>query len=291
MTRILWVDDQTDVAKSIVGLLAVENCHFEFSPNGEDALERIKKSHYDIVLVDLAMPPGRWGGLWLLEQLKEIKNRIISIVVSGEGTQTETIKALRLGATDYVTKDKITLELPLQIIAALEIEPKKKATIISIIKAGESDCVEFKSTFRTNLHTQKKDSDIELSSLKTIMGFLNTNGGDLLIGVSDEGEILGTEADLFQNNDKFQLHFWHKFKEVSDIQSLSLVKCEFIEIDGKSVFHVSCSKSNLPAFLKWKFQGDSKAQEMFYVRVGPQTESLGTRQALSYIESHFSSKH
>ena len=57
------------------------------------------------------MPPGKWGGLWLLEEIKKFHYRVPVIVISGEGTQTETIKALRLGASDYVTKDKVEEEL------------------------------------------------------------------------------------------------------------------------------------------------------------------------------------
>lgn len=50
---------------------------------------------------------------------------------------------------------------------------------------GESEAVEFKATLRTNLHTGSKDPRIELAVLKTLTGFLNGNGGTLIIGVSD----------------------------------------------------------------------------------------------------------
>ena len=71
---------------------------------------------------------------------------------------------------------------------------------------GESEAVEFKSTLRTNLHTGNKDPRMELAVLKTLAGFLNTNGGTLVIGVSDDGNPVGIQADGFDNEDKMNLH-------------------------------------------------------------------------------------
>jgi len=65
--------------------------------------------------------------------------------------------------------------------------------VLELIKKGESEKIEFKSTLRTNLYTKEIDKKIELSVLKTINAFLNSNGGTLLIGVNDKGELLGTE--------------------------------------------------------------------------------------------------
>ena len=63
--------------------------------------------------------------------------------------------------------------------------------LIDLIRDGESDVVEFKSTLRTNLHTSKPDKAIEYTVLKTLAGFLNTNGGTLVIGISDDGTPVG----------------------------------------------------------------------------------------------------
>ena len=287
MMNILWADDQPDVAKSFARSLNMENCSFEYVSNGDDALEKILTSNYDLILIDLAMPPERWGGLWLLEKISELDINIISIVVSGEGTQSETIKALRLGASDYVTKDKLLDELPSQIALSLSKEAKKRKEMLAIIKAGESNEVEFKSTLRMNLYSLKKDPELELAVFKTITGFLNTSGGQLMVGVNDAGQILGLKSDGFSNNDKFELHFWSLFTESLGVEKSQLVKTEFIEVDNKSVFYVSCSKSDSPIFLNWKSSGHAKKQELFYVRTGPRTDLLGIRQALAYIESNF----
>lgn len=287
MISILWADDQPDVARSFTSYLKLEGCVFDYASSGNEALAKISTNSYDLVLVDLAMPPDRWGGLWLLERIVELNIDIVSIVVSGEGTQFETIKALRLGAADYVTKDKLLAELPAQISSSLNVQTKARKRVIELIRSGESHNVEFKSTLRMNLRSQKKDSELELAVFKTIAGFLNTVGGQLLVGVTDAGEIFGLQEDGFINDDKFHLHFWNIFKESLGIELVQFVKTGLVDIGGKSIFHVVCSKSDRPIFLRWKSAGEGRYQELFYVRVGPQTDLLGVRQALAYIEGHF----
>ncbi|MCU0071169.1 response regulator [Pseudomonas koreensis] len=287
MKSILWADDQQEVIASIVRILGLDDVNFEFTNNGEDALIKMQEKDYDLVLIDLAMPPGRWGGLWLLEKINELKFDLPSIVVSGEGSQAETIKALRLGAVDYVTKENLIAELPQQLKRAMDKDSKVQEGLLSIINGGETDIVEFKSTLRMNLRSGAKDREMELSVLKTIVGFFNSSGGTLLIGVNDEGELLGVGSDLFPNNDKFQLHFWNIFRETVGVEYSEFVKSDLVEVDNKFVFSVRCLPSNRPVFLKWKTAGQNKAEELFYVRVGPQTDLLGIRQAIAYIEDHF----
>ncbi|BBP56312.1 hypothetical protein PHLH3_59380 [Pseudomonas sp. St386] len=287
MINILWADDQQEVISSIVRILGLVDFNFEFAINGEDALLKIQKETFDFVLIDLAMPPGRWGGLWLLQEINKLNLNLASIVVSGEGSQTETIKALRLGAIDYVTKENLITELPQQLKRALDSKRQRLPSLLSIIKGGETDVVEFKSTLRVNLRTGAKDRDMELSVLKTITGFFNSSGGLLLVGINDEGHVLGIDGDLFPNNDKFQLHFWNVFREAIGAEFSEFVRSEVIEINDRFVFSVNCLRSNRPVFLKWKVAGQSKSDELFYVRIGPQTELLGIRQAIAYIEDHF----
>lgn len=80
-----------------------------------------------------------------------------------------------------------------------------------LIGEGEGQNLEFKETLFLNIQTNKKDPSIVKASLKTIAAFLNTKGGTLLIGVSNEGKINGIERDYLscqegkQNNDGFEL--------------------------------------------------------------------------------------
>ena len=76
-----------------------------------------------------------------------------------------------------------------------------------LIKQGESKTLEFKSTLRWNLKEDRKDDrHVTHAALKTIAAFLNTEGGDLLLGVADDGAVVGIERDRLDNDDKFMLH-------------------------------------------------------------------------------------
>lgn len=88
----------------------------------------------------------------------------------------------------------------------LESENGKAVPIDELMLTGETTEVEFKSTLRVNMHTGEKDPRLELASLKTIAGFLNTKGGTLIIGLADDGTPLGVESDQFPNEDKMNLH-------------------------------------------------------------------------------------
>jgi hypothetical protein len=64
-----------------------------------------------------------------------------------------------------------------------------------LIEAGESDSLEFKSTLRWDLNEQRTNRALEVVIMKALAGFLNGRGGTLLIGVADDGAIVGLEHD------------------------------------------------------------------------------------------------
>ncbi len=146
-----------------------------------------------------------------------------------------------------------------------------------IVINGESEAVEFKSTLRTNLHTGSKDSRMEKSVLKTLAGFLNTNGGMLVVGVSDDGSPVGIQADKFENEDKMSLHLVNIVKARLGIRALTNIHIHFDDHDDCRVMMVKCKKSSSPVFLN---DGD---RERFYIRTGPSTTELSASQTQEYI--------
>jgi hypothetical protein len=64
------------------------------------------------------------------------------------------------------------------------------------IRAGESKHIEFKETFSLDVKSQTKEKHIEESALKTVVAFLNSDGGNLLVGVRDDGDIAGLTPEL-----------------------------------------------------------------------------------------------
>ena len=151
----------------------------------------------------------------------------------------------------------------------------------SIIESGESEAVEFKSTVRINLHTGEPDKRMELSVLKTLAGFLNTNGGTLIVGLSDDGTPVGIEADKFPNEDKMALHLVNVVKSRMGPQTMTAMHLHFEDHDSSRVLAVRCQRSSVPVFV------NDGQTERFYVRTGPATTELAASQTQSYIKQRF----
>lgn len=160
---------------------------------------------------------------------------------------------------------------------------KNKITVVEeIIQRGEDDQTEFKSTLRWDIRQEKKNPAIEHASLKTICAFLNSEGGDLLIGVRDDGSIEGIETDQFENDDRFLLHLWNLIKTCMGQELAEWVKTSLQKFGNKTVCRVNCRKAKKPIFLNQK-----GFEEAFYIRVGPSSSNLEISTALKYINQHF----
>lgn len=153
--------------------------------------------------------------------------------------------------------------------------------VASLIEAGESEAIEFKSTLRINLHTGEQDKRMETAALKTLAGFLNTNGGTLVIGVSDDGVPVGIEADKFPNEDKMSLHLVNIVKERLGAQAMTAMHLHFEDHDGARVLVIRCPRSRAPVFVK---DGDI---ERFFVRTGPATTEMPASQTQAFIKQRF----
>jgi hypothetical protein len=158
---------------------------------------------------------------------------------------------------------------------------KAEISVAELIETGETDAVEFKSTLRVNLHTGQQDDKIHVSALKTIAGFLNAKGGTLLLGVADNGEVLGLEADGFPDEDKMALHLANLItSRLGDIFR-PYVHPRFEEQDGVRVLMVRVEPGPREAFLK-----DGNLQR-FFVRGGNATAELQGNAITEYVKQRF----
>ena len=157
----------------------------------------------------------------------------------------------------------------------------EKLDLAAVIESGESEAVEFKSTLRVNLHTGEVDKRMELSVLKTLAGFLNTRGGTLVIGVSDDGTPVGFGADKFPNEDKMALHLVNVVKARMGPNFVTAMHVHFEDYDDDRVLVVRSSPSSKPVFVK-----DGEI-ERFYIRTGPSTTELTASQTQTYVTQRF----
>lgn len=161
------------------------------------------------------------------------------------------------------------------------IEVVAPPSVAELIAGGETGAVEFKSTLRINLHTGQPDEKMHLSALKTIAGFLNAKGGTLLIGVADDGEVLGIGADGFPNEDKMGLHLVNLIKDRIGEVFLPYVHPHFEDQEGERVLMIRCEPGPKAAFLK-----DGKEQR-FFVRGGNSTAELLGASVMDYTSKRF----
>ena len=151
----------------------------------------------------------------------------------------------------------------------------------ALIDGGESDLVEFKSTLRVSLHTGENDRRLEQAALKTLAGFLNRDGGTLVIGVADDGSPVGIGTDRFENEDRMALHLTNIVNERMGANVWAYLHANFEDLEDDRVLVVRCEKSSAPIYVK---DGNT---ERFFVRTGPATTELPVSSATEYIQRHF----
>jgi len=154
----------------------------------------------------------------------------------------------------------------------------KEDEIKSLIRKGESKLIEFKQTFSKNIRTNQKDKEIEKSSLKTIVGFLNSDGGTLLIGVTDDGAVNGIEEDFYKSSDKYLLHFKNAINLKIGSGTYPLIDYDIYSVSNKSVLRVDCKPSTEPCYFE---------EKEFYVRTNPATDRLEGKKQNEYIKRRF----
>ena len=107
---------------------------------------------------------------------------------------------------------------------------------------------------------------------------MNTDGGILLIGVSDTGDILGIDPDDFENDDKSYLHFKNLVNQHIGLEVSRLLMFEIVNIQDKKIVLIEVEPAKKPVFLT------IKNEECFYIRSGPASMKLSTSKVLQYLE-------
>jgi DNA-binding response OmpR family regulator len=100
--RLLIVDDDANVREVIAFTLKHSDCIVETAANGVEALIKIRQELYDLLILDLEMEPV--SGLEVLESARKLDPDVVVIILTGHSSVDSAVKALRLGAFDYIFK-------------------------------------------------------------------------------------------------------------------------------------------------------------------------------------------
>ena len=159
-----------------------------------------------------------------------------------------------------------------------------------LLKLQESKTLEFKSSLRWNLQEDRKDDKhVTHAALKTVAAFLNTEGGDLLIGVDDNRKVLGIDHDRLEDDDKFMRHLTQAVRNGLGDRAGTCIDPKTQIVAGKTVCLVSCQRSPEPVYLRWKGVEKIESGDL-YVRTGPSSVQLSEEDAKEYVATRFNSK-
>ena len=179
MPNILIVDDEAGIRDALAGILTDEGYPTSSVGSGEDCLNLLRKTAFDVVLLDIWLPG--LGGLETLAKIREVDNPPEVIMISGHGTIETAVRATKLGAYDF-------LEKPLRM----------EKTLILVKNAVEAQKLQ-----RENLDLKKQlqaksvivGDSIPMKALRQQIALMApTNGRVLIYGESGAGKELVAHA-------------------------------------------------------------------------------------------------
>ena len=154
-------------------------------------------------------------------------------------------------------------------------------TLLELIKKGENDLVEFKSSLRWDLRQSKVNKQLEFVIIKTIAGFMNTNGGNLLIGVDDNGNILGLNQDFETlkkpDIDGFEQYLMQLISLKLGTHLCTAVNVSFYRYGENDVCYIEIDPAKTPVYLS------QDGRSRFYIRTGNGTRELDLPEAILHL--------
>lgn len=163
-----------------------------------------------------------------------------------------------------------------------------RATVAELVAGGEDEQVEFKTSARYNPYTGKRDERLEHVVLKSVAGFMNAEGGALLVGVDDDGNAVGLEGDLSLvkrgDHDRYILWIVDLLSDRLGRAEATNVAIDFETFDGLDVCRLDVHPARQPVFVRG---GRGERTADFFVRIGNSTRLLLTDEALEYTRQHF----
>lgn len=176
MSNILIVEDEDAIRRVLKKVLSEENTKYKLdeAPDGEKAISLIKTQHYDLVLCDIKMP--KKDGIEVLEFVSSYDSSIPIIMISGHGDLKTAVKAMRMGAYDYIEKPPDLNNLLNSVRSALVKTKTKKIP---------------KKTKKTNSKYEIIGESKQIKSVKSLIEKIApTNAKVLILGPNGSGKEL-----------------------------------------------------------------------------------------------------
>ena len=156
----------------------------------------------------------------------------------------------------------------------------------ALIQHGESEKIEFKSSARWDYRENKQNRFLENVVAKTLAGFMNSQGGVLVLGIEDGGKMLGLDLDYKtlskrQDQDGYQQFLINLISSTMGKVACACVSIGFCSRDGHDACVVFTNESPRPIYV------EDGTQTRFYVRSGNTTQELTTKDSVEYIRTRW----
>jgi two-component system NtrC family response regulator/two-component system response regulator HydG len=185
--RLVVIDDEVNAAAALETLLKEDGYEVARAHDARSGLSLLEKTEPDVVLTDLRMPG--MDGLELLAKIKEIRPETMVILMTAYGTVKTAVKAMKLGAEDYLSKPIDVEELEVVLQKALD----RKGLV------EEARSLRERLEHKYRLDNLVGESPEMLSVFKTIRQVAPSSASVLLLGESGTGKELFAQA-LHQNS-------------------------------------------------------------------------------------------
>ncbi|WP_313000283.1 response regulator transcription factor [Chryseobacterium gleum] len=204
--KILIVEDEAELAKSISEYLSGESYLCEHAATFDEAMNKTEAFDYDCILLDIMLPDG--NGLKILEELKKQQKQDGVIIISAKNALDDKIEGLKLGADDYLTKPFHLSELMARVYSVIR---RKQFSSSNIVKQNELQIDLLAKTVTVNnemISLTKKEFDL-------LIYFIGNK--NKVISKSTLAEHLsGDLADMLDNHDFVYAHVKNIKKKLYD---------------------------------------------------------------------------
>jgi DNA-binding response OmpR family regulator len=212
--KILIIEDEPELAKSIVSYLAGQNYTCELAVNYQQACEKVSEYHYDCILLDLMLPGG--SGMDILNELKSKNKQEGVIIISAKNSVDDKINGLQLGADDYLSKPFHLSELSARIFSVIR---RRNFANSNIIQQGDLKIDLLAKTVHVNgtaVNLTKKEFEL--------LVFFIGNKNRVISKNALAEHLSGDLADMLDNHDFIYAHIKNLKRKLSDAGSDNYLK-------------------------------------------------------------------
>ena len=135
MKRLLIVEDEKILRDNLQALFCENGYQTEADPNGAEAIRRIEREHFDLVITDMRMPEA--DGLEVLRKAKQVDEATMVLVMTAYGSVESAVQAMRFGAYDYIQKPFELDELEMKVMRAFE--HQRESRQLEVLRADSQD--------------------------------------------------------------------------------------------------------------------------------------------------------